>query len=240
MLPTIVQALIDLNQHFYHKFAEQFSATRQRLQPGVIRILDQTPPDSSILDLGCGNGELARQLEARDFNGSYVGLDFSSALLVEAQKNASPSYHALFQQADLASPDWTALLPSRNFNRILAFAVLHHIPGHGLRLQLMHQLSQCLAADGLLILSNWQFLNSERLRSRIQPWSAAGLSPSDVEPGDYLLDWRRGGQGLRYIHHFSAQELEDLAAESGFQVVETFYSDGEGGNLGLYQVWRPA
>jgi hypothetical protein len=30
-----------------------------------------------------------------------------------------------------------------------------------------------------------------------------GLSANDVDPGDYLLDWRSGGEGLRYIHHFS-------------------------------------
>ncbi len=60
-----------------------------------------------------------------------------------------------------------------------------------------------------------------------------------MDPGDYLLDWRRGGEGLRYVHHFSPEELAELAAETGFRVLETFWSDGEGGNLGLYQVWEP-
>ena len=95
-----------------------------------------------------------------------------------------------------------------------------------------------LTASGRFIHSNWQFLNSERLRKRIHPWEEIGLSDSQVDPGDYLLDWRRGGFGLRYVHHFREGELNRLAAESGFKVVETFYSDGETGNLGLYQDWR--
>jgi hypothetical protein len=76
------------------------------------------------------------------------------------------------------------------------------------------------------------------LRERIQSWELIGLSPGDVEPGDYLLDWRSGGTGLRYVHHFNEEELSRLAQESGFDVIETFYSDGEGGKLGLYQVWK--
>jgi len=39
------------------------------------------------------------------------------------------------------------------------------------------------------------------------------------------------------VHHFRKEELESLAAEIGFTVVETFFSDGQEGNLALYQVW---
>ena len=69
------------------------------------------------------------------------------------------------------------------------------------------------------------------------PWQAAGLQEADVDPGDYLLDWRHGGTGLRYVHHFSETELLEMADLSGFKVAETFYSDGENQRLGLYQVW---
>jgi hypothetical protein len=52
------------------------------------------------------------------------------------------------------------------------------------------------------------------------------------------MDWRRDGEGIRYVHHFSEPELSALAEQAGFQVEETFYSDGETGTLGLYQIWR--
>jgi len=82
-------------------------------------------------------------------------------------------------------------------------------------------------------------LNSPRLRERIQSWEMIGLNTSQIDPHDYLLDWRHGGFGLRYVHHFSPSELENLASDTGFEIVDAFVSDGEGGNLGLYQVWQP-
>jgi hypothetical protein len=59
-----------------------------------------------------------------------------------------------------------------------------------------------------------------------------------VDAGDYLLDWRSGGEGLRYVHHFGEKELSMLAQETGFETREAFYADGETGNLGLYQIWQ--
>ena len=90
----------------------------------------------------------------------------------------------------------------------------------------------------MFIHSNWQFLNSPRLKARIQPWESIGLQGSDVDVNDYLLDWKRGGNGLRYVHHFDESELAELAKASGFEIVDTFYSDGENKRLSLYQIWK--
>jgi hypothetical protein len=81
-------------------------------------------------------------------------------------------------------------------------------------------------------------LNSEKLKARIQPWEVAAISESAVEAGDYLLDWRNGGTGLRYIHHFDEAELGVLAEANSFRVESKFYSDGESGRLALYQIWK--
>jgi hypothetical protein len=116
--------------------------------------------------------------------------------------------------------------------------VLHHIPSTELRLKILRVVNQLLEPDGLFIHSNWQFLNSEKLKARIQDWSTVNLSAPDVDPHDYLLDWRSSGEGLRYVHQFEEKELDELARASHFQVIDTFYSDGEGGRLGLYQIWK--
>jgi tRNA (uracil-5-)-methyltransferase TRM9 len=234
--PTTLSQLLDLNRQFYQTFALPFSATRQRLQPGVIRILEQISPKANLLDLGCGNGELARELARCGHSGAYTGLDFSHPLLEQAAPGQPP--HFRFLQADLSTPDWDTPLAGNPYEAILAFAVLHHLPGVELRLQILRKIRSLLPYGGHFIHSHWQFLNSPRLAARVQPWEVIGLSQADVDPGDTLLDWRQGGTGLRYVHHFSEAELTGLAGATGFELVESFLSDGENHRLGLYQVWR--
>jgi tRNA (uracil-5-)-methyltransferase TRM9 len=234
--PTTLSQLLELNRQFYQAFALPFSATRQRLQPGVIRILDQVSPTDDLLDLGCGNGELARELARCGHAGTYTGVDYSSSLLEQA--TAHQPAHFRFVQADLSTNDWEAALSGCSYDLILMFAVLHHIPGLALRLQILHKIRSLLTLGSRFIHSEWQFLNSPRLAGRVQPWGTVVVDEKDVDPGDYLLDWRTGGTGLRYVHLFSADELAGLARSTGFEVAETFLSDGETHNLGLYQVWK--
>lgn len=236
MNPTTLSHLLELNRQFYQAFALPFSATRQRLQPGVLRILETISPEDDLLDLGCGNGELAHELARCGHAGAYTGLDFSTPLLEQASLGQPSNFR--FVQADLSSPDWDTSLQGEPYDAVLLFAVLHHIPGVEARLHILRKVKPLLAQGGRFIHSEWQFLNSPRLAARIQPWESIGLSQADVDPGDYLLDWRQGGHGMRYVHHFSEPELHDLAQAAGFEVMETFLSDGENGRLGLYQVWR--
>ena len=272
MKADIAQRLIELNRQFYTDFGAPFSATRGRIQPGVRRVLDSLKGDETILDLGCGNGELARALARNGHCGAYLGLDFSLPLLSDAE-SMPEGFSAEFAEEDLtanwgviasrwlSSPELvegrieTKVTPSGldtaentptrptmvgndTFDIIFSFATLHHIPSHELRLDILRTAHDLLAKGGRFIHSNWQFLNSPRLRGRVQEWSQIGLTESDMDENDYLLDWRSGGTGLRYVHHFSEGELAELAESSGFSIVETFYSDGKEGNLAVYQTWQ--
>lgn len=240
MDPSTAAYLIEINREFYTRFGDSFSATRHRIQPGVQRVLEKLEGDESILDLGCGNGELTRQLAKRAHRGPYLGVDFSLPLLRDAESKPE-RFPARFMEVDLTrlSVFRNQLSVADHWSRITAFAVLQHIPSIELRLEILRVVHELLKPDGFFVHSNWQFLNSEKLTARVQPWEAVNLSGEDVEAGDYLLDWRSGGQGLRYVHHFDERELAELASGSQFEIVETFYSDGKTGNLGLYQVWKP-
>jgi SAM-dependent methyltransferase len=230
--------LINLNRRFYQSFAKQFSDTRQRLQPGVMRILELISTQDDVLDLGCGNGQLGYELKSRGQEGIYTGLDSNADLLDIAGEKLSGEESVSLHQRDLTTNSWDVEITAKKFDFILAFAVLHHLPSTELRKQVATKIRKLVAPSGRFIHSEWQLLNSSRLRERIQPWDNVGLNPDQVETGDYLIDWRHGGQGLRYVHVFSELELETLARESGFQIVESFGSDGEGGKLGLYQIWK--
>jgi len=239
MNSTVAARLIELNRGFYTRFGDSFSATRHRIQPGVRRVLEMLNGDEDILDLGCGNGWFARELAERGHRGAYLGVDFSLPLLRDAGSYTG-NFPAKFLEIDITklSAFSDQLLSVNHWSLITSFATLHHIPSREIRLDILQTIHQLLKPNDLFIHSNWQFLNSAKLKSRIQDWSKVGLSPNDVDPNDYLLDWRSGGEGLRYVHHFDETELAELAQATGFQVRDVFYSDGETGNLGLYQIWR--
>ena len=239
MNSATAKRLIELNREFYDRFGDSFSATRQRLQPGVKKILDSIQEDASVLDLGCGNGHFLHELIRRGHKAPLLGMDFSLPLL----RNAESAPGVEFREADLTKlslfTDHFSPLTS-HWSLITLFATLHHIPSNEIRVDILRTVKKLLKPDGKFILSNWQFLNSEKLTARIQPWNRVGLSDADVDEGDYLLDWRSGGEGLRYAHHFSGEELHGLAGQAGFKVEAEFLSDGENGRLGLYQIWLPA
>jgi 2-polyprenyl-3-methyl-5-hydroxy-6-metoxy-1,4-benzoquinol methylase len=122
----------------------------------------------------------------------------------------------------------------------VALAVLHHIPGFDLRVGVLREIAGLLKPGGCLILSTWQFLGSARMRRKIVDWAEVSIAEESLEPGDYLLDWKREGRGLRYCHLVDEAEVERLAAESGFCVRETFRAGGREGNLSLFSVFEVA
>ncbi len=168
----------------------------------------------------------------------YTGLDSNAEFLEIARRDLPANDKTNLVQSDITTSNWNLDLPANQYDLVLAFAVLHHIPGSELRNQILSKISDLTPQGALFFHSEWQFLNNPRLRSRIQPWESIDITPEDIEDGDYLVDWRAGGHGLRYVHIFDLQELETLALETGFEIIEDFHSDGEGGNLGLYQIWK--
>lgn len=251
MQAAVIQQLLDINYQFYQTFGEAFAATRRRVQPGIRRVLGNIPLDGYWLDLGCGSGALAQLWVKQMRRGAYHGVDFSAVLLQEARElldgeKIPVGLDIQFIEADLLSQKWQALLPQRAYGGVLCFAAMHHIPGYETRLQLVRQVRQLLGVGGTFIHSNWQFQNSPRLMARVQDWSRIGLKTDKLEEGDTLLDWRyalpgqREQVGYRYVHQFTGDEFERLANEGGFKIKECFESDGEGGRLGLYQIWVAA
>jgi SAM-dependent methyltransferase len=241
MDPKIQAHLLEINQAFYQQHSMSFSATRQQVQPGVRQVVQNILPNASIIDVGCGNGTLSRHLAAHRFSGNYHGIDLSEGLLADARLllKESPLGTYTFQKIDLSETDWAKSIQPKDNDWLVAFAVLHHLPGVDLRKQTVQVFKELIAPDGLVAISVWQWHNSSRLRQRVLPWSTIGVDPNAVEDGDVLLDWRAGiSPGLRYVHTFNEVSLSKLAIDTGFEVCETFYSDGKMGNLALYQIWR--
>lgn len=245
MNETTQHKLLELNREFYAKIAIDFDETRSGLPLGWQRLYgyfshaaDAAP--LRVLDVGCGNGRFAGALATQGVKASYWGIDGSAQLLALATEHTSnlTGMEVHFAQADFTQPGWFSGLNEANggFDRIVCLAALHHVPGYALRQRVVQELAALLAADGLLIFSNWQFLTSDRFVRKQITWQTIGLQLEDVEPGDALLPWNQGGYAVRYVHQVDANEMANLAHDAGLQVIDTFLADGKEGNLSLYSV----
>lgn len=230
-----IARLRDLNSVFYAQFAQSFADSRETPQPGFARLLPYLPdPCTDVLDVGCGNGRFGRFLVEQDMQFNYVGVDFSAGLLAAAAANSPGHYF----ERDLTDP--AALDGLETFDLSVCLAAMQHIPAYANRLALLQAMAAHLRSDGRIFLANWQFMDSPRQRRKVVGWKEAGVDPTLLEPGDYLLTWQRNGRGLRYVHQVDAVETRALAAAAGLRIVDQFRSDGKEGDLSLYTILTAA
>ncbi len=211
--------LNDLNRRFYETVAVDFDATRQQAWQGWEHLLPYLKPPLTVLDVGCGNGRFGVFLADRLTR--YVGIDSSGALLERARQSLSGVNAALIQRDILTQPPDASL---GMFDLVALFGVLHHVPGTESRLAILRSLADRVVPGGLLVWTEWRFLDLPRFRERIIPWDNVPQE-LQVEPGDYLLDWRRGAHALRYCHAVDASEHARLVAATGLAPVAEYPAD---------------
>lgn len=181
-----------------------------------------------VLDVGCGNGRfglfLAETYGPATFH--YTGLDNSPYLLDRAHQTLiSQSVQHTLAEADIVS----GVSIEGTYQVIALFGVMHHIPSAALRRQLVDQLASHLASDGILVISTWAFYELTRFRDRIVAWDTEQVpleyrQLTDLEPHDYLLDWRsQETPALRYCHYVSHEEAITLF--DGYRLLAQFDAD---------------
>lgn len=259
-----VAALNRINRRFYRRFADAFATTRSRPWPGWDRAIpiqcDDWPQEKhrdtlTILDVGCGNGRFAEYLSSRlDRSFRYFGVDDSSEMLALARQRiaAVESVEYRLRQCDLIGGGMGQLTGDWRFDLIVAFGLLHHLPGLERRQQLLQDLTEMLESGGLLLLSFWQFGEQERFQDRFLEWSEHNRAGSELidleqlETGDHLLAWggdedptRECEAGLsprRYCHYATENEAQLLVDSLGLSIRDSFRSDGRTHDLNLYYV----
>lgn len=235
-----IRRLNQINRDFYRIAAEDFDQTRGTPWPGWERLLPHLKTPLSALDVGCGNGRFGLFLSERLVAPSalstpplsllYHGLDSSPALLERAQAALAnrPGLTTRLETRDILEnpPD------EGEYDLVVLFGVLHHVPGRQTRFDLMRRLAERVKPGGLLAFACWRFYEYERFRVRFAPWPE-GLA---VETHDYLLDWRRGQPALRYCHYVDDAEHTALVAASGLRQILTYRADGEDGATNRYSL----
>ena len=214
------QRLSDINRAFYSTVAAEFDRSRAQPWAGwqpLLPHLATLPPEPRVLDIGCGNGRFGHFLTQHLGALCYTGVDYSPEMLQITRKRL-PDAQLLARDLVSEAP------PPGPFDLVVCFGFLHHIPGIVQRQALIRALADAVATGGMLTFVTWCFADFERFRQRIVRWPAE--LANQVEPGDHLLDWRRGARALRYCHHFDGAEHEALLHASGLGELASWYADG--------------
>jgi SAM-dependent methyltransferase len=230
MNSATIERLNQLNREFYRTTAAQFDESRSEPWPGWNNLLPYLKTPLSVLDVGCGNGRFGVFLaQTLGTNLSYCGVDNNPVLLQHARESLSRIETRLENRDVIEYPPDTG-----EFDLVVLFGMLHHIPGSTSRRTFMQILAQRVAPGGIFAFAVWRFYDYERFRERIVPW------PVDiqVEPHDYLLDWRRGTSALRYCHYVNETEHADLITATGLTEVITYRSDGRTNDMNRYSLLR--
>jgi len=191
-----------------------------------------------VLDIGCGNGRFAT-FASTHLNSSqpitYLGIDNSAEMLSFCPAISHPhSIH--FSHIDVVeSAHWNRSF-DHQFNLVVLMGLMHHIPSFQKRLNLITSAAQCLTSGGYLCFTTWRFDLIPRLQKRVVNLdggegrlllSELGLSRSDLEAGDALLNWVKYERAYRYSHQYSEQELAHLIKATGCTLVARYLQDGK-------------
>ena len=234
------KSLLELVKRNYEEIAVDFDTARKKyLWPELIKLTDVVKDGDRVLDAGCGNGRLAEAFFGKNIE--YLGVDNSEKLIELAKKNyireiaSSPSTAPRNDKWAIADTLELDKLPERDFDFIFCIAVLHHLPGSGLRLKALEQMKNKAKPGGKIILTVWNLWSQQKFRKLIFKYSLLkliGKSPPAGEAGkmdfgDILFDWKNNkGERIsrRYYHAFVKNELKNLAIRAGLKI-EKLYKD---------------
>jgi SAM-dependent methyltransferase len=201
---------------------EQSRRAWQRFEPGAIPTKGLVPQlerwlarlgfatGTRLLDLGCGAGEIARQLAARGFD--CVGLDLNAVAIARSTQQLPA---ARFYQRDIAAADGLRL-GEPAFDAVLCQLVLSVVGDAADRTQVLRNAGEVLRPGGEL------FASFSGLSDDLNPAYAELYARDAASTGEYGSYWSRdaAGQVLYRTHHFSREQIEALAASAGFATVE--------------------
>ncbi len=109
--------------------------------------LDQLPPGTTVLDVGCGIGGSARLL-ARDYGFVVTGITISPAQVQRAQELTPPDLPVQFQVADALQLPF----PDASFDVVWSIEAGPHMPD---KMQYAREMLRVLKPGGILVVADW-------------------------------------------------------------------------------------
>ena len=207
-------------QETYNEIAAEFDVTRYKPWPQTVEFIDELPDNSTVLDLGCGNGRNILYLASLSRGFRIFGLDFSTHLLRIAKekiKELGLKHSVEFILGDVIQLPFA----SSSLDGIIYVATLHHLPTADQRLANLLDLERCLRPKGRAFISVWDF-EQDRFADELE--KQLKNPPTDHEFGDVLVPWtgKRGAVHHRFYHLFYKDEFEKLLGQTPLEIKMLF------------------
>lgn len=199
----------DLRQ-VYRSIATEFSNSRSQPWKEFEIFASFIQDESSVLDLGCGNGRFYHYLTAHEqLQIEYTGIDFTPEFL-QIAKDRYPKAH--FEEQDISNIDLR-----ETFDVVACIAAFHHLPSRKLRLRCLKKIAEHMHEDGILLLSVWNLWQWRFVGAHVKAFFRWAFSGFRGDRRGLMIPF--GKEKLkRYYHAFFVFEVKQLLNSSGFRV----------------------
>ena len=211
------QKIIEKTRDDYDLIAKEWDLSRNRASELKTNLISEIKKGDKVLDIGCGNALMLPFI--LDKGAYYAGIDISEKLI----KIASEKYTEEIKQgkAELVVGQ-AANLPFKDneFDFVISFAVLHHIPSKELREKFFREIKRVSKPNAKIKITVWNLLSDwANKRFNIKGQLAGKKS------GDVIIPWKatQGEIVNRFYYQFSKEELMFLAENTGFKNIEINY-----------------
>ncbi|MFH1281451.1 MAG: methyltransferase domain-containing protein [Candidatus Omnitrophota bacterium] len=204
----------------YEEIASQYNETRKKhLEPlwsTLVSLAQEVKAGAKVLDVGCGNGRLLEAFGDKQIN--YLGID-PCKKLVNLARRQKPGFR--FELGNVLKLNE---LEEEGFDCIFSTAVIHHLPGRGLRFKAFVGMKEKLNSEGKIIITVWNMWPQKRFRKLIFKYSVLKLlGRNKMDWGDIIFKGFNKNSD-RYYHVFTKAGLKKIARCSGL-TIEKLYKD---------------
>ena len=208
------QKIIEKTRDDYDSIAEEWDLSRNRASQLKINLTERIEPKSRILDIGCGNALILPFVLKKD--AFYRGIDISEKLIEISKEKYKKEIEE--GRVEFFVGQATELsFENEEFDFIISFAVLHHIPSKELREKFFEEIMRISKPNAKVKITVWNLYNK---------WANSRFDISNQlagkQSGDVVVPWKatQGKIINRYLYQFSKEELFSLAENAGLENIK--------------------
>lgn len=185
---------IEINyvKKIYETIASHFDNTRHYKWTWISDFMLKTHINSSILDMGCGNGR------NMDYSRNIIGIDNCSEFVKICQKKG---FNAL--ESNIINTPFL----SNSFDHIINIAVFHHLSNDERRIKCLNEMYRILKPNGSILISIWSKNQPEKTKKKFKNY------------GDNYVSWNNNSKIYeRYYYIFQIEEIKNLFKIANFKI----------------------